>query len=314
MSWPWSAPARSTRPAGARSPSSHRSHLAQRPLIAFTGGLGRALADVDHVRDAVLALAGLAAGAAQRPSGAQTAREVAAQRSARLHVERLIDRLGRHPQLWVIGELAAQPTGDLLGRVAPLQIFLDLPAQRQVGGELGGLGSSGALIRQRMRRRRTVRLPGAAGVTSQLAADRRRAAPQPGRDRSHRLTTSAPERDLLAIGERQAAALEIPTTTRSHPAGGDQPASALLAIRAGLGRGIGDELAARHRGPEPLHDLGDHLVREPRHRHAPSVAQRWPAGMRRPPPLPETLRGAKGPCPLRVRAVGPRDSPRTPRV
>jgi len=50
------------------------------------GGLRGALADINHVRDAILALSGLAAGSAQRPPGAQTLGQCPAQRTPRLHV------------------------------------------------------------------------------------------------------------------------------------------------------------------------------------------------------------------------------------
>jgi hypothetical protein len=49
-----------------------------RPVV----GLRRALAEVDHVGDPVLALAGLAAGLAQRPAGAQVAGQFTLERAA----------------------------------------------------------------------------------------------------------------------------------------------------------------------------------------------------------------------------------------
>jgi hypothetical protein len=76
--------------------------------------LGGTLADVDHVRDPILALMGLAARATQRPPGPQALGQVTAQRSAGLHVQRLVDRLGRHPHLRIVRKLAAQPSDDLL--------------------------------------------------------------------------------------------------------------------------------------------------------------------------------------------------------
>ena len=165
-----------------------------------------------------------------------------------------------------MGELLAQPAGDLLRRVAPLQILLHLLSQRQVGRQLRSLGPPGALVGERVRGRRAIRLPAAAGVTPKLAADRRRAAPKPPSDRSHRLTTRTRQRDLLALRERQTAALQIPTTTRAHPTRRDQPPSSLLAIGTRLRGGVGDELTSLHGRPEPLHNLSDHSVREPRHR------------------------------------------------
>ena len=67
--------------------------------------LGGALCDVDHVRDPVAALAGLAARATQRPPGPQALGQIAAQRAAGLDVQRLVDRLVRHPHLRIFREL-----------------------------------------------------------------------------------------------------------------------------------------------------------------------------------------------------------------
>jgi hypothetical protein len=54
-------------------------------------GLGRSLGDVNHVRDAVLALPGLAAGLADCPAGSQTPGQVPFQGAAGLHIQRLVD-------------------------------------------------------------------------------------------------------------------------------------------------------------------------------------------------------------------------------
>jgi hypothetical protein len=64
-----------------------------------------------------LSLAGPAARLALRPAGAQALGQLAPQSAPGLHVERLVDRLGRHPHLRLVGKLDPQPTGDLLGRV-----------------------------------------------------------------------------------------------------------------------------------------------------------------------------------------------------
>jgi hypothetical protein len=52
----------------------------------------------------------------------------------------LVDRLGGHPHLRIVTELAAQPADDLIGRVAPSEIFLHHTTQTQVGLKLGRLG------------------------------------------------------------------------------------------------------------------------------------------------------------------------------
>jgi hypothetical protein len=129
---------------------------------------GRSVGDVDHVGDAVLALAGRATRLAQRAAGAQVLGQLAIERAARLHVQRLVDRLRGHPHLRLVGELAAQPAGDLLGRVAPRQIVLHELAQREVRRELGRLGPRRALVRKRVRGRRAVGVA-AVGVAPELA-------------------------------------------------------------------------------------------------------------------------------------------------
>ena len=79
-------------------------------------GLSRALGDVDHVvQDAVLALGALAVGLAQPAPGAQAFSQLTAQRAAGLNVKGLIDRLGGHPHLRVIGVVTSKPASDLLG-------------------------------------------------------------------------------------------------------------------------------------------------------------------------------------------------------
>ena len=49
--------------------------------------------------------AGARPGHAQRPAGAQTRRQLAAQRATALHVQGLVDRLVRDPHRLIIGEV-----------------------------------------------------------------------------------------------------------------------------------------------------------------------------------------------------------------
>src|SRR5450755_2289465 len=86
-------------------------------------------------------------------------------------IQRLVDRLARHPHLRIGGEPQPQPRRDLGRRVLARQVLLDDRAQRQVDGELGRLGTPGALPRQRMRTAGAI-LPTRVGVTTQLARDR----------------------------------------------------------------------------------------------------------------------------------------------
>ena len=78
-------------------------------------GLGRALAD-HHLGGDVAAgpLAGSGPRDPQRPPGAQTGDQLALERTAALHVERLVDRLMGDPHRLIIGEVDRQPVGDLL--------------------------------------------------------------------------------------------------------------------------------------------------------------------------------------------------------
>src|SRR5665811_2074644 len=182
----------------------------------------------------------------------------------------------------MVRELAAQPADDLLGRVAPAEIFLHLAAQLDVGHELGRLGAARTLIRQRVRRRRAIPTR-RARVAGQLPTDRRRAASQPPGDRPHRLTTSPRDRDLFPLRKRQAPTLEVAPAARTHTTLCAQPPSSHHPMGTRFGRRVGDELTARHRRPELLHNLSDHPLRKLRH-HAPpfTLPAREPRGPRLP--------------------------------
>jgi hypothetical protein len=92
----------------------------------------------------------------------------------------------------------------------------------------------------------------AIGVAAQFARDRRRRAAQAPRDRPDRLAARSGQRDLLALAERQAAALQITTAARTNAAARRDPARSLLAIRADLLGRVADERAALQRSPEQL--------------------------------------------------------------
>jgi hypothetical protein len=83
-------------------------------------GLARPLADHDLVRhEPLAATSSPGAGDAQRPPSPQTRRQLAPQRAAALHIERLIDRLMRDAHRLIIGVVQAQPVGDLLRAPRP---------------------------------------------------------------------------------------------------------------------------------------------------------------------------------------------------
>src|SRR3712207_7712703 len=75
--------------------------------------LGRTVADEDHVLDPGLPLLSAAVRLAERTAGAQTLRQLTPQGAAALDVDRLIDRLVRHPHLRLRSE---EHTSELQSR------------------------------------------------------------------------------------------------------------------------------------------------------------------------------------------------------
>ena len=215
-----------------------------RAVVGFLGALG----DVDHVGDPVAALTGSPSRLAQRAAGPQAGGQLAFERAAGGHIQRLVDRLARHPHLRVGGEPHSQSRRDLRRRVLACQVLLDDLAQRRVDRKLGRLGTLGSLPGQRVRAAGAI-LPPGVGVAAQLARDRRWGATQPPRDPADRLTAGSEQHDLLTLGERQAAALEMPAAAGADPASGRDPPPALLPIGADLLGGIGDRLTPRQRPP-----------------------------------------------------------------
>src|SRR5204863_5410728 len=90
---------------------------------------------------------------------------------------------------------------------------------------------------------------------------------QPPGDAPHRLPRSPRQRDLLTLGKRQVAALQIPAAARTHPARRRHPPRALLAICPDLRRCVGDELTPLQRRPERLNLLIDHALSKDSHQH-----------------------------------------------
>src|SRR6266487_4243448 len=78
-------------------------------------GLGRPFPDHDLGSDELLAVSsGPGPGHPKRPPGAQACGQLAAQRAAALHVQRLVDGLVQDPHGLIIGEVGPEPVGDLL--------------------------------------------------------------------------------------------------------------------------------------------------------------------------------------------------------
>lgn len=174
---------------------------------------------------------------AQRPPGAQTRCQLAAQRAASLHIQRLVDGLVADAHGGILGEIVREALGNLLGTPRPgpppglapaapaprppharprdhgaagredraVQPLLYVLLQRGVHRQLRRLWSArGALCMPLRRRRAVLEAAGArGGVAAQLTRDRRRCPGQMAGDRAHALPLGTPERDLLPVGERQ---------------------------------------------------------------------------------------------------------------
>jgi hypothetical protein len=123
-----------------------------------------------------------ALGLALLATGAQMCGQFPLQGSARLHVERLVDRLVADLHRRVVGELHPQHVTDLLRR--PLladQPIGDERAQRTVHGQLRRLGSSGPVLGPALGGQRSIRVVDVA-VTGDLSRDRRMVTTEPSTD------------------------------------------------------------------------------------------------------------------------------------
>src|SRR6266852_2300835 len=152
--------------------------------------LGGPLADHHHVLDPAAPLAGLPAGPAQRPPRPQARRQLPAQRPPALHVDRLVDRLVRHPHLRLVRELRSQHHADLLRRPAPLQHRLNQLAQPLIPRQPRRLRPPRPCLRLRLRGQRPV--APLAAVAADLPAHRGRVPPQPRRDHPNRSPAATP--------------------------------------------------------------------------------------------------------------------------
>ncbi len=123
----------------------------------------------------------------------------------------MVDRLGTHLHLRLVGELDPELSTDLLWAPAPLQQLLDPPAQPRVAPDLALPRAGAALIGADLRRVRAV-LPARLGVSPDLTADRRRRPTEPACDRRHALLSSVQVGDQLSL--RQA---EIPARLHKQP-------------------------------------------------------------------------------------------------
>ena len=263
--------------------------------------LGRALADEDLVGDERLAPALRAcARHPQCPAGPQACGQLALQRTPALHVERLVDRLVADAHAPVIRVVEPQTLSDLLraprprpASALPRPVPAPLPRHGRPGHRGAARSDDGPgepfphigpqrRTRRELRPLRTTRCPlrvplrGGRPVI-QVAAPRRRVAPQLARDRRcrpsrttcdlpHAETSRPPQRDLLPLGERQvpprgrlrrAGQMRRCHPTRlSEPAGSERLRYPNLHRRVLARQTLGDErpeptpmLLPRHRRP-----------------------------------------------------------------
>src|SRR6266508_559915 len=165
-------------------------------------GLGGSLADVD--RSSELALA-VHHGVSERPasgvSPTQVAGQFPAQRAARLHEQRQVDRLVKHPHLRIVREGSSEPTGDLLRRPAQLELALHHGAEPFALRQLRSFRPTSSA--ERIAVRPAGAIAAHTAVRPHFPRDRRRRPTKPARDRPQRLTTRQAPRDFLAFAQRQ---------------------------------------------------------------------------------------------------------------
>jgi len=89
------------------------------PSVAFTAALSFATPWLAH-----------------RAPGAQERGELTLEPAAGLDIQRLVDRLGRHTHLRVVGELQDESARDLLRALTQPQPHLNLAPQAQIRGQL----------------------------------------------------------------------------------------------------------------------------------------------------------------------------------
>ena len=177
--------------------------------------------DHDHVRDAARRRCDLA-GPSLRATGAQTAGQFAAQLAAALHVQRLVDRLVRHPHLRIVGKLDAQPPGDLLRATTTARDPRPPAAQRRVRRQLRHLRPPSPRHRPAVRSDRPIAAP--AAVRGDLPDTVDAARPKPPADRRERQPGCKPDPDLDPFLERQPDRSTAPTLRADTPPRADHQA------------------------------------------------------------------------------------------
>ncbi|CAG7263386.1 hypothetical protein PICSAR254_04571 [Mycobacterium avium subsp. paratuberculosis] len=186
------------------------------------GDLRGALADVDHVAQVSATLTRTTPRLAQGPPGTQAGVQLTSQIPFALNVNRLIDRLLRHPHLRIVGKVAPQPPSDLLRAVLLIQPRLYLVVEQLIGRQLAGPRTARLNVRTRVRQAGAISRPGIVtttpahpesiprpipATTDRVALDlthhRRRMPAQSASDHTDGLAASHTVLDLLAFLHRQ---------------------------------------------------------------------------------------------------------------
>lgn len=163
-------------------------------------------ADHDHrlaeARPARLAVAAGAPDCAPPPEGVA---DLPAQFAARLDVDGLIDGLVACSHMVIIGVLAYEAVADPLGAPVPPEPCGHICVQVGSGPDLAPLGTGPARCRQLIGAVRSVPAVCRMGIAAQLAADRRRAAPEAPGNAAHACAGPAQVGDLDALVDAQIA-------------------------------------------------------------------------------------------------------------
>jgi len=166
--------------------------------------VGGTIADRHRADDlaARLALGRRARRAAHDAARAQVVKQLPFEHAPRLNEQTAVYRLVRHAHARVVGEFPLQPSGDLLRRPVEAEFTRHNSLQPSVEGQPAGLLAPRPLPRGLVGVCGAV--PAAAAMARELAAHRRRRAPEPRRrDLADRFVPRDSARDLLALGERQ---------------------------------------------------------------------------------------------------------------
>jgi hypothetical protein len=190
----------------------------------------------------------------------------------------------RHAHRLIIGEVQAEATGDLLRAPAlsptsvlarsltpptpcdiwtrdapirplhrPRKPVLHIAPQLRIHRQLRRLGTLSATLSMPLGGRGSIFNAATSdrSVALQLSADRRRRANQPTRDLSHPTTSSEPDRDLLALGERQITPGRRREAERRHAATLAEPPDTNVRQDARLDRSLFARCTSGDRLPEP---------------------------------------------------------------